>query len=79
MAPIAYTKLNAQDVMKPFFVLYDFRLFLDHEMSDAKAKEIINSCYDRLDINEEKNFEKLYDKIINGLTKSYSTITTNLA
>jgi hypothetical protein len=72
-------KLDAHDVMTPFFVLYDFRLFLDHEMSDATAEKIINSCYERLDIDKDRKFEKLYDKIVECITKSYSIITTNLA
>lgn len=72
-------KLNARDVMKPFFVLYDFRIVLDHRMSAAEAKEKIDFCYERLNINKDRNFEKLYNKIIEGITKSYSTITTILA
>jgi hypothetical protein len=61
--------LNAPDIMKPFFVLYDFRLYLDHYMSHSTAKKTINSCYKRLGINrKDRKSEKLYDKIVERIT-----------
>jgi hypothetical protein len=37
--------IDARDIMKLFFVLYDFRIVLDHKLSDADAKEKMDSCY----------------------------------
>lgn len=71
-------KLDAHNIMKPFFVLYDFRVVLDHKLSDQEAKKRLDFCYERLGISNNRNFERLYDKIIEGITKSYSEITNVL-
>lgn len=71
-------KLNAYDIMKPFFVLYDFRIILDHKLGNGDVKKKLDFCYERLEIYENRNFETLYDKIIAGITKSYSDIANNL-
>jgi len=71
-------KLDACDIMKPFFVLYDFRIIVDHKLSNGETKKKLDFCYERLGIIENRNFETLYDKIIDGITKSYSDITNNL-
>lgn len=62
---IAYTKSGYTCCHKPFFVLYNLRSFLDHEMSNAEAGEIINSCYERLDSDKDRNFDKLTTKELN--------------
>lgn len=64
-------KLDAHDIMKPFFILYDFRIILDHKLSNGEAKKKLDFCYERLGITKSKNFETLYDKMIEEITKSY--------
>ena len=39
--------------MKPFFVLYDFRIVLDHKLSKKDAEKTIDFCYKRLGIKEK--------------------------
>lgn len=70
---------DVKEIMKPFFVLYDFRLVLDHDYTEEKEKEKLDFCYERLEIPKNyKNFEKLYDKLLEELTKSYSKITSSI-
>lgn len=71
--------LDAHDVMKPFFVLYDFRIVLDHKMSENKIKEKKESCYNRLEIKEKKDYESLYDKLIKQMTDSYNVLSNKLS
>lgn len=72
---IKFKSLDAQDIMKPFFALYDFRLVLNHKMSKNKIKEIHESCYKRLGITTNQNFETLYDKLIEEMAKSFEKLT----
>lgn len=70
---------DAKEIMKPFFVLYDFRLVLDHDYTKEEEKENLDFCYDRLGIPKDyKNFEKIYDKLMEDLTESYAKIVNEL-
>ena len=69
--------LDASEITKPFFVLYDFRIILDHKMSKSKIKETLESCYKRLGITTDKSFETLYDKLIGEITNSYSKLASS--
>ncbi len=73
------TKLDAKDVLSPFFVLYDFRIFLDHKMDEGEIKMKLDFCYERLGIKTDRNFERLYDKLIEKMTHSYSITTSALS
>ena len=70
--------LDASEITKPFFVLYDFRIILDHKMSESEIKKILESCYKRLGITTSENFETLYDKLIKEIIKSYSKLAISL-
>lgn len=66
---LKFLELDAEEIMKPFFVLNDFRLVLDHRIDNPE--EILNSCYERMNITENKNLETLYDALFKGITDSY--------
>lgn len=72
------SKLDEKETMKPFFVLYDFRIVLDHEMSPEEEEKKLDYCYERLGINDSRNFEMLYDRLIEELTTSYSELVKTL-
>ena len=65
--------------MSSFFVLYDFRIVLDHKMGEGEIKKKLDFCYERLGIKTDRNFEKLYDKLIEEMTNSYSKATSVLS
>ena len=67
--------INAHEITKPFFVLYDFRLVLDHKMNENKIQETLDFCYDRLEITTDKNFETLYDELVKEITNSYTILS----
>jgi len=66
---LKFLELDAEEIMKPFFVLNDFRLVLDHRIDDPK--KVLDSCYERMGITENKNLETLYDALFKGMTDSY--------
>jgi hypothetical protein len=70
---------NAHNIMKPFFVLYDLRIVLDHKMSENEIKEKKESFYGRLGISEKKNYESLYDEIVKQMTVSYTILSNELS
>ena len=73
---ITSPKSDAKEIMKPFFVLYDFRLILDHDYTDEEEKQKLDFCYERLRISKSYgSFEKIYDKLLEDLPNSYSKIT----
>lgn len=66
---------DANDLMCPFFVLYDFRVTTNHLQSSAKKAEMIKSINLRLNIDEENiNYETIYDALIGRLLSSYLVI-----
>ena len=68
-------KLDASKIMNPFFVLYDFRIILDHRHSKNNEKQKIESCYERLNIPVNyDNFEIFYNKLLEEITQSYSKL-----
>lgn len=67
------------DVSLPFYVLYDFRILSSHLTSDSKKKETLKSINKRLSLLEEnENYEAIYDALINRLRESYETILVQL-
>lgn len=67
--------VDAPRIMKPFFVLYDFRIVAAHLISADSAEKILASCYERMDIAEgSRILESLYDAVIDGLIASYAEL-----
>ena len=76
---VTNSTLDAKSVMKSFFILYDFRVILDHDYTEEEEKEKINFCCQRLHITPNyKNFENLYDELLMQLTESYLKIVNVL-
>lgn len=71
---LRFKDLDSRAITMPFFTLYDFRLILDHKMSESKIEETLELCYERLEITHDKNFETLYDRLVEEMTKSYTKI-----
>ena len=69
--------IDSKEIMKPFFVLYDFRIVFDHEMKKQDEEEKLDFCYERLGITN-KNYESLYDEIVKQMTDSYNKLTIAL-
>ena len=70
-----YPEFDAKEIMKPFFVLYDFRIVLEHNHTEEATRRTLDSCYERLKIpKDNRNFEKLYDQLLENLTESYSKL-----
>lgn len=75
---LRFPELDAKEIMKPFFVLNDFRQVFDHDLGDVRETERLESCYTRMGITDKnKNYESLYDSLINSITKSFCDLTTN--
>lgn len=63
------------DVMLPYFVLYDFRVFCSHRLPADKRKEMIRLISARLGLQECKSdFEAVYDRLIEALLDSIGRI-----
>lgn len=76
---ITHPNLDAKAIMKPFFILYDFRLILSHDYTEEAEKEKLDSCYQRLGILKNyTNFERLYDRLLEKLIESYSKIADSI-
>ncbi|OZH55741.1 hypothetical protein AFK68_02640, partial [Hydrocoleum sp. CS-953] len=70
---------NSSDVSLPFYVLYDFRVLSSHLISDSKKNEILKSINKRLELLENnENYEVIYDALINRLIESYKVILAEL-
>lgn len=72
---IKYPKSNYEEIMKPFFVLYDIRQCLSHLMSSTKRRKILQFCFRRLGIKYSHDFEIIYDKLIERITESYEELS----
>ena len=64
--------LNAKSIMKPLFVLYDFRKVLIHD-TGSNEESILQSCYERMNVLEN-SFEKLHNSIIKEISNSLDKI-----
>lgn len=66
---------NVSDLMCPFYVLYDFRIITCHLQPSDKIQKTLESINTRLGIDENnRNYELVYDSIINMLASSYTEI-----
>ena len=77
------TRLSMSDVdnvLSPFFVLYDFRVITSHLVSDESSKNTLRTINSRLGIAEDNiEFEIIYDALIDRLADSYETIGQQVA
>jgi len=63
---------NANELMCPFYVLYDFRIITCHLQSLDKKIETLKSINSRLEIDENnEDYELIYDAIIKKLSISF--------
>jgi len=63
------------DIVLPFFVLYDFRVFCSHLLPADKRNEMIQSINARLRFQEgNHDFEAVYDRLIEALFESIGRI-----
>jgi len=69
---LKFPELDAEEIVKSFFVLNDFRLVLDHRIDNPE--KVLDSCYERMGITENKDLETLYDTIFKGMTNSYTKL-----
>lgn len=67
---LAYPTLDARTIMRPFFVLYDFRIVAAHLIGRESAEEKLRSCYERMHL-AEGSYETLFDALIAELVRSY--------
>lgn len=66
---------ESKDIMCPFYVLYDFRILTCHLQSSERQIETLTSINKRLGLaDDNKNYELIYDVLIEKLLKSYSQI-----
>lgn len=71
--------VDAPKIMKPFFVLYDFRIVAAHLIAAEAAEEKLSSCYERMGIAEaDRTLESLYDAVIDGLIASYEDLLSGI-
>lgn len=68
--------LDSQAIMKPLFVLYDFRNIFEHDTGNEEEK-ILKSCYERMVVSEQ-NFENLYDTIVKGISNSFDELIRDI-
>lgn len=68
-------KNNFNELMCPFFVLYDFRIMVCHLQSTNTKEEQLKGINKRLSIDEDnKSYEQIYDRLFSEMEKSYNEI-----
>jgi hypothetical protein len=66
---------SVNQVMMPFFVLYDFRILVCHLIPAERSEGMLTSINSRLGIAENNaNYEAIYDALIDHLNSSYAEI-----
>ncbi|PTQ85289.1 hypothetical protein [Agitococcus lubricus] len=70
---------NADAIMCPFFVLYDYRVVLCHLQSDETVQEKMHTIYERLNIGiENRNNEVVYMTLFQAMEKSLDAIISHV-
>ncbi|KRD79723.1 hypothetical protein ASE43_02145 [Lysobacter sp. Root983] len=73
---VALGQTDHAEIMLPFFVLYDFRVFCSHLLSADRRNEMIQSINARLGFQEgHRDFEAVYDRLIEALLDSIHRIS----
>ena len=71
---------DADEVLRPLFVLYDLRIVFAHLVSVRKKKKTLTSACQRLALpNRPENVEAIYDALIDQLKKMYKEIDSRIA
>lgn len=66
-------------LMTPFYTLYDFRVSYSHLGSAEGAANRMKSVTDRLGLAEDVGIADIYDRLLEQMTKSYSSLTELIA
>ena len=66
---------NIDEVMLPFYVLYDLRVAYSHLTSSSKSEKVIKTVEARLGLETSTAFAELYRELIERLTVSFSKLT----
>lgn len=62
---------NDENVIGPFFVLYDLRMICSHLQSDEATDKLYASICDRLKLERNSGYEKIYYAMIEWILSSY--------
>ncbi|MDK2618101.1 hypothetical protein QO218_20525 [Vibrio vulnificus] len=66
---------SSAEIMRPFFVLYDYRVVMCHLQSEETVNEKMDSIFNRLDISDnDKHHETVYMSIFESMKVSLSRI-----
>ena len=66
---------SSAEIMRPFFVLYDYRVVMCHLQSEETINEKMDSIFNRLDIGDnDKHHEAVYMSIFESMKVSLSRI-----
>lgn len=67
--------VNAASIVSPLFILYDLRVVLSHLLSREKEKKTLSHVCSRLQLAIDcRNWEKIYDAMLDRLQTTYTTI-----
>lgn len=67
---------NARQLMSPLFYLNDLRVCYAHLISNNESKKKMNAIVESYNLENELEYEKLYDTLVNGLYNLYSYLMT---
>ncbi|EKO3843941.1 hypothetical protein P7M10_22880 [Vibrio parahaemolyticus] len=71
-------KQNPEQIMCPFFVLYDFRILVCHLRSNESRDELLARVNERLGLRkDQQSFEEIYDRLFVEMEKSYQEILSD--
>ncbi|BBF84526.1 hypothetical protein DLM_0886 [Aquitalea magnusonii] len=70
---------NSDELMCPFFVLYDYRIVMCHLQSEGTIEEKMDSIYNRMNIcAENRHNEEIYMAIFQRLAQSLDSIINHI-
>ena len=64
--------------MCPFYVLYDLRIVTCHLRSDESRASMLESIKTRLKLDTDANNENIFDKLIENMSSSYSSLIDSM-
>ena len=71
--------IDINDVICPLYVLYDLRVAMAHLQSNETKERMLKSCCERLGLDEnERDYIKIFDILINKLNEMYDLFSDNL-
>ena len=72
---VVLSESSHSDILLPFYVLYDFRVFSSHLLPNEKRSEMLKSINIRLALDSDNfNLELIYDTLIEKLSTSIGKI-----